>query len=57
MTDYHEVKTRCPECGSIENIKVDNLRPFYANLHICINCGYVITEDEWEEVEPKDEEK
>ncbi len=53
MADYHKVKIRCPECGSIEDAKVEHTLPFWTYIHFCSKCGYVIMESDWEEVETK----
>lgn len=52
MTPYHKVTIRCPQCESMEDAEVEHTIPFWTYIHFCNKCGYVIMEDEWEEVEP-----
>ena len=46
---------KCPECGTIQQAKVSfvPLIGWGNYIHDCINCGYTITESEWEQVEPE----
>ena len=48
-TIYHTEHVICPGCGKVESAIVEHTLPFYSYVHEC-NCGYVITESEWEEV-------
>jgi len=38
----------CPVCSIIQAATVEHTYPFLSYVHECINCGYVITETEWE---------
>lgn len=49
------VRIVCPECGRVQGAAVEYLAgclPVY--VHVCIGCGYLITESEWDEVEDAD---
>ena len=43
------VKIRCPNCESIQNAIEEELIgfPFLIYVHFCTECGYEITESEW----------
>jgi len=38
----------CPECHRTQTATVEHTRPWYVYVHEC-ECGYTITESEWEE--------
>ncbi len=57
MTDYTNVAIRCPECGSIQAARREHTWPWDTLIHFCTKCGYVITEQEWEEVELENEQR
>jgi ribosomal protein S27E len=38
----------CPGCGGVENAEVEHTWPWWAYVHTCTGCGYVIMESEWE---------
>jgi ribosomal protein S27E len=40
----------CPECNHIQLAKVKDMDPWNIFIHKCSNCGYIITESDWEEV-------
>ena len=46
--DSHTEKIICPECNNVQTATVDHTFPWYSYVHEC-ECGYVITESEWEE--------
>ena len=48
--DITEVRIKCPECGKIQDAIVEHTIPFNTYIHLCEKCGYVIMEDEWEEI-------
>jgi ribosomal protein S27E len=43
----------CPECGSIVEGKVERWYPWDIYSAECDNCGYIIMESEWEEINDK----
>ena len=43
---HHEVIV-CPRCGKDQRATVEHTRPFWSYVHHC-ECGYTITESEWE---------
>lgn len=49
---YTIVQIRCPECGKIQEAKVEHTYPFATYVHFCVKCEYVILESEWQEVKP-----
>jgi len=51
-TIAHEL-IECPECLTIQaaQVVVYDQIGFPAYVHKCINCGYMITESEWQVVE------
>gem|GEM_PF-1666702 len=40
-------KIICPNCESIESASIEY-------FHECSNCGYIITDSDWQEVENED---
>jgi hypothetical protein len=44
----------CPECGSIQGALVYQKawHPFQTYIHRCTECEYMITESDWQCVEP-----
>ena len=40
----------CPNCGSHESAVVETTEIFDSYVHFCSECGYTITESEWEKV-------
>ena len=40
----------CPECGSHESAVVETTEIFDSYVHFCVECGYTITESDWEKV-------
>ena len=40
-------KIICPNCESIESASIEY-------FHECSNCGYIITDSDWQEVEDED---
>lgn len=52
MAETKQVKIRCPECGTIQKAEVvqHDGAPWSDYVHECTECGYVITESEWEKV-------
>ncbi len=48
----HTETIRCPSCLAIQEATVDHTTwPFDTYVHNC-QCGYIITESEWDKVEP-----
>lgn len=43
---------RCPECQTIQAAIVEQMFPWWAYVHKCVKCEYVIMESEWDEVKP-----
>ncbi len=42
---------KCPKCGAIELATIDTTTlPWWAYVHFCEKCGYVIMESEWDTV-------
>lgn len=41
-------KIICPHCGSIETAVINKTPLWNDYTHLCGNCGYWITESEWE---------
>ena len=48
---HTDVKIRCPVCGQEQWAQIIHSIPFDVYIHDCVECGYVIMESEWEEVE------
>jgi len=53
MKSKQSVKTTiekivCPECGKIQNAKVEHTIPFATYIHECERCEYIIMESEWQ---------
>ena len=46
--DSHTETIICPECHRTQTATVEHTRPWYVYVHEC-ECGYTITESEWEE--------
>ena len=46
----HEEKIRCPKCGTEQIATVEHTIIFDSYVHECKNCGYWITESEWETI-------
>jgi ribosomal protein L37AE/L43A len=40
----------CPNCKEAKRAVVEHTQPFWTYIHHC-NCGYTITESEWETTE------
>ena len=53
MTTHHIETIRCPECGEVQEAKVEHTIPFYSYVHSCVKCGYTIIESEWDETTPQ----
>lgn len=49
MSTQHKEEIICPNCKSVENAIVNYTIPCWTYFHCCENCGYIITESEWEE--------
>ena len=52
MTELRESHTEriiCPSCKREVEATVEHTWPFYSYVHVC-ECGYTITESEWEKV-------
>ena len=46
-----ETKIECPKCGYVQMAFVDHTTvPFSSYVHECCECGYIITESEWNEI-------
>ena len=45
----YETTIKCPECGRIQKAEVTAGYPWNIYVHHC-ECGYIITESEWEEI-------
>ena len=54
---YHNETIVCPQCGKIQEAKVEHTVPFFTYIHDCENCGYTIMESEWVRVQVKQSEK
>lgn len=57
ISHFIPVKITCPNCGKICNAEVESNDdfPFNSYFHDCENCGFVITESEWDEIEEGEE--
>jgi predicted RNA-binding Zn-ribbon protein involved in translation (DUF1610 family) len=51
-TESHTQIIICPNCGKKCIAKVEHTFPFWSYVHEC-DCGYWITESEWELAEEK----
>jgi NMD protein affecting ribosome stability and mRNA decay len=40
---------KCPECELIQLAEVKQTLPWKTRVHVCISCGYIIGESEWDE--------
>lgn len=49
---YETIK--CPECGKVQQAEVVITTAWNSYCHECINCGYWISESEWDEVDGDD---
>jgi len=49
-TPSHFEDIKCPGCGSVENAEVLHTWPWWAYVHECTGCGYIIMESEWDKV-------
>jgi hypothetical protein len=45
--EFHTEEIRCPDCGYLQNAKVEHTVPWYSYVHQCTSCGYIIMESEW----------
>ncbi len=43
----HKECIECPECGKRQLAEVLHTYPWWAYIHTCFSCKYVITESEW----------
>jgi len=50
--EIYPVMIVCPECKTIQGAIVEDVFPWGIYVHHCVECKYVITESEWEEVKP-----
>lgn len=50
METHHIEQIECPECGVRNFGKVEHTVPFYTYYHECYDCGHIIQESEWNEV-------
>lgn len=46
----HQETIKCPNCEKHTEATVEHTAPFWSYVHEC-ECGYIITESEWEKVE------
>ena len=46
--ESHYEKVKCPNCGSLQVAEVVESLPWYAYIHECDQCHYMIMESEWE---------
>lgn len=46
----HMERIRCPNCGRGQDAEVLHTAPWPIYVHECANCGYTITESEWDVV-------
>jgi uncharacterized protein (DUF2225 family) len=46
----HKETIVCPQCEAVEVATVEHYFPWYAYVHHCSKCGYIIMESEWERV-------
>lgn len=42
----------CPECGKKQQARVYLTQPWPVYVHVCDFCQYIITESEWDQVDP-----
>ncbi len=49
-TPTHIETIRCPECGKEQDAEVMETWPWWMRCHLCVRCGYVIMEGEWQRV-------
>jgi predicted RNA-binding Zn-ribbon protein involved in translation (DUF1610 family) len=47
---FHAVTIQCPECGMIQQAKVEHTNFWNIYVHDCTKCGYTIMESEWNTV-------
>lgn len=52
IVEQEPVQIVCPDCGAIEQAYAVLYEgtPFWTYIHECTNCGYIISESEWEEL-------
>jgi hypothetical protein len=48
--NHHKELIKCPECGLVQNARVEHTIPWYTYIHHCTQCEYVIMESEWDEI-------
>lgn len=49
--DYSETIIKCPSCGMIQKAVVEHKHyPWDIYVHECVECDWIITESDWEEV-------
>lgn len=45
---YHYELINCPACACVQQAMVEHMIPFASYVHECTECGYIITESDWE---------
>ena len=48
--ESHTEEIECPECGTRQIATVQHVLPWWAYVHECTKCGYVIMESEWKTI-------
>ena len=46
----HTEEIICVRCETHQMATVEHTLPWYTHVHTCINCGYTMTESEWDMV-------
>lgn len=54
---YHLEIIECPECGYIQQAKIEHTKFWHIYAHECRYCGYWITESEWQKKYEKQYDK